>query len=103
LRREWRAADRIELELPLTRNLESVDAAHPNTLALLAGPLVLMRIIDDGTTPSPLTRANLLAAQRDVGGRHEWRASTDAGPVKLKPFLDLDAENYSVYQDVVPS
>ena len=103
LRREWRPADRIELQLPLTRNVESVDAAHPNTLALLAGPLVLMRILDDGAAASPLTRADLLAAQRDPDGRHEWRASTDAGSVNLKPFLDIDAEKYSVYQEVVPS
>jgi hypothetical protein len=89
--------------LPLTRHLESVDAAHPNTLALLAGPLVLMRILEDSAAASPLTRANLLAAQRDGDGQHEWRASTDAGPVILKPFLDIDAENYSVYQEVVPS
>jgi hypothetical protein len=29
-------ADRIELELPLTQRLESIDAAHPETVALLA-------------------------------------------------------------------
>jgi DUF1680 family protein len=101
IRREWRSADRIELELPLTQRLESIDAAHPETVALLAGPLVLMRIFDgDDSATLPVTRASLLAAQRNRNGQHEWDALTDAGPLKLKPFLDIDAESYSAYQQV---
>ncbi|MEP6886179.1 MAG: beta-L-arabinofuranosidase domain-containing protein [Gammaproteobacteria bacterium] len=103
VRREWRTADRIELELPLTRRLESVDAAHPDTVALLAGPLVLMRILDDEAAVPPIARSRLLTAQRDGSGKHEWQASTDAGLIKLKPFLDVDLENYSAYQAVLPS
>jgi uncharacterized protein len=104
IRREWRSADRIELELPLTRRLESIDAAQPDTVALLAGPLVLMRILDaDDAASLPIARTSLLAAQRDVNGRHEWQARTDAGFIKLKPFLDIDTEGYSAYQQAVPS
>jgi DUF1680 family protein len=104
IRREWRSADRIELELPLMRRLESIDAAHPDTVALLAGPLVLMRILDaDDAASLPITRTSLLAAQRDVNGRHEWQARTDAGFIKLKPFLDIDTEGYTAYQQAVPS
>ncbi|HEY0746626.1 MAG TPA: beta-L-arabinofuranosidase domain-containing protein [Steroidobacteraceae bacterium] len=103
IRREWRSADRIELELPLGRNLESIDAAHPDTVALLNGPLVLMRVLDANTAPSRVTRAGLLAAQRDRDGKHEWQATTDAGPFRLRPFLDIEAESYSAYQRVLPS
>ncbi|MHB8478530.1 MAG: beta-L-arabinofuranosidase domain-containing protein [Steroidobacteraceae bacterium] len=103
IRREWRPADRLELELPLMRRLESIDAVHPDTVALLAGPLVLMRILDGNAASSTLTRTSLLAAQRDTSGRHEWQARTDGGLIKLKPFLDIDAEGYSAYQQVVPS
>jgi DUF1680 family protein len=103
IRREWRSADRIELELPLLRSLESIDAAHPDTVALLAGPLVLMRIVDAIAVPSAVTRASLLAAQRDRDGKHEWQATTTLGPLRLKPFLDIDEESYSAYQQVLPS
>ncbi len=102
IRREWRSGDRVELELPDTRRLESVDAAHPNTVALLAGPLVLMRIVERGAAV-PVRRDSLLGAQRDQGGRHEWRVATDAGAVKLKAFLDIDGETYRAYQTVLPS
>jgi uncharacterized protein len=104
IRREWHSADRIELALPLVRRLESVDTAHQQTVALLAGPLVLMRILDDADAAHPaVTRANLLAARRDRDGRHEWQVATDAGSFTLKPFLDIATESYSVYQQVVAS
>jgi hypothetical protein len=105
IRREWRADDRIELELPLTQRLESIDAAHPQTVALLAGPLVLMQLLEEGdsSAASPVPRASLLAAQRGRS-RHEWQASLEGGFRTLKPFLDIDAaESYSAYQDVLPS
>ena len=103
IRREWRSGDTIELELPLTRRLESIDAAHPHTVALIAGPLVLMRMVgEDAGKPPALPRASLLAAQRDRDGKHEWRASTMDGPVSFKPFVDIGGESYSVYQDVLP-
>jgi uncharacterized protein len=98
VRREWQPADRIELELPLIQALERVDAEHPNTVALRAGPLVLMRIVEENRPTLTLTRQSLLAARRASG--HEWRGSTEAGEVKLRPFLDIDAEHYSVYQEV---
>jgi hypothetical protein len=103
IRREWRPGDRIELELPLLRNLESVDAAHADTVALLAGPLVLMRMLDADGVAAPVTRASLLAAQRDRDGKHVWQATTAGGTLRLKPFLDIESESYSAYQRVLPS
>jgi DUF1680 family protein len=102
IRREWRSGDRIELKLPLALRLESIDAAHPQTVALLAGPLVLMRLLDD-SAGAAVARASLLSAQRNPRGKHEWRAATDAGSLILKPFLDISGESYSAYQDVLPS
>ncbi len=43
IQREWRSGDLVELELPLPLRLQSVDSVHPDTVALLAGPLVLIR------------------------------------------------------------
>jgi DUF1680 family protein len=101
IRREWRSGDRIELELPLAQRLESIDAAHPQTVALLAGPLVLMRVLDENhSADTAVARTSLLAAQRDPGGKHEWRAATEAGPLVLKPFPDISEERYSAYHDV---
>jgi DUF1680 family protein len=101
VRREWRSADRIELELPLGRDLECVDAQHPNLVALRAGPLVLMRVLDQDAAP-PLTRETLLGAERDPAGAPVWRASAGA-TVTLKAFPDIGTEAYSAYQEVLPA
>jgi hypothetical protein len=103
IRREWHSGDRLELELPLTPRLESIEAAHPDTVAMLVGPLVLMRILEAGTANAAVSRAGLLAAQRDPHAGHDWQAMTAGGPVMLKPFLDIKAESYRVYQSVLPS
>ena len=99
--REWRSGDRVELELPLVQSLESVDGQHPDTVALRAGPLVLMRLAEENPPTAKITRASLLAARR--AGGHEWQTPTEAGVVKLKPFADIDAEHYSVYQEILPA
>jgi hypothetical protein len=39
LRRTWRAGDRIELTLPQEFRTESIDDQHPNTVALMRGPV----------------------------------------------------------------
>jgi uncharacterized protein len=102
IRREWRAGDKIELDLPLVKRLERVDTEHPDTVALIAGPLVLMRI-DPGASDAAISREALLGAQRSPQSAHEWQVTTRAGPMRLKPFLDIDAESYSTYQTVSPS
>ncbi|MBV9760843.1 MAG: glycoside hydrolase family 127 protein [Acidobacteriaceae bacterium] len=79
IRREWKTGDRIELELPRPRRLEPVDAQHPNVVALLEGPLVLMAV---GGVPSQLTRADLLRGN---------------AALTLKPFAQIQDEPYSTY------
>jgi uncharacterized protein len=101
IRREWRSGDRLELELPLPLRLQSVDREHPDTVALLAGPLVLMRTIEKDPAPAlPLTASELLAAQRNGSMAHQWRLDTPGQAVELRPFMDIAGERYSAYQDV---
>jgi hypothetical protein len=84
IRRVWKTGDRVELELPLTIRLESLDPRHPNTVALLRGPLVLMAVKKEQDGPAPkLTRGQLLAA-RCVSER-QWEADTANGPVTMLP------------------
>ncbi len=96
IRREWRNDDRIELELPLPLRLQPVDAEHANTVALLAGPLVLMRVLD-GDTAASMSRDALLSARRS--GNREWRTASDR-QIVLRAFPYIADESYSVYQDI---
>lgn len=95
IHRHWNTGDRIELDLPTALRLEPVDPQHPQTVALVFGPLVLFAITD--TQPS-LTRADFLAAKRM--DRRSWQVSTAGAPLKLVPFTDLGEEQYSTYLHV---
>jgi DUF1680 family protein len=99
--REWRSGDRIELELPLPLRLQAVDAEHPDTVALSAGPLVLMRILDAGrTTASSLPRAALLSAERARTDERRWIVNHNSQQLELRAFADIDEQHYTAYQDV---
>jgi DUF1680 family protein len=50
VRRSWKDGDRIELELPMPRRLETVDVQHPNLVSLMRGPLVLFAVADSQPT-----------------------------------------------------
>jgi DUF1680 family protein len=97
IHREWRNDDRIELEIPLPLRLQAVDAEHPNTVALLAGPLVLMRVLDRDA-PAPVSRDALLSARQS--GDREWRLAGDREHGVLRAFPDIGDETYTTYQDI---
>ncbi|HZD46325.1 MAG TPA: hypothetical protein VE109_09615, partial [Acidobacteriaceae bacterium] len=100
VRRAWATGDRVELELPMKMRLEPIDARHPDTVALMRGPLVLMAVKGDQDGPVPrMTREQLLAASR-VGER-QWQVSSENGPVTMLPFTSLGELPYTTYVKVV--
>jgi DUF1680 family protein len=97
--RTWATGDRVELELPLKMRVESLDASHADTVALLRGPLVLMAVKAQLEGPLPqITRAQLLAAQR-VSER-EWQVQSAGGTVTMLPFTSLGERPYTTYLKV---
>jgi uncharacterized protein len=92
LRRRWQDGDRIELTMALPMRLEAIDKQHPDTVALLRGPLVLFAI----GNPTPVSRDRLLAASRSSHPA-EWRVETNSGPLLLRPFSTIEDEPYTTY------
>jgi uncharacterized protein len=99
IHREWKTGDRVELELPLKMRLETIDAQHTDTVALVRGPLVLMAVKQQQEGPVPkVTRKQLLAAQRI--GERQWQVASAGGPVTLLPFTSLGGLPYTTYVNV---
>ncbi len=92
--REWKNGDRVELELPLKMRLEAIDAQHADTVALLAGPLVLF-----GDQVPGLTRAQLLSAKKMVPGL--WHVGLGNGVMKMVSWTVLEDQPYTTYLRVV--
>lgn len=96
IQRKWKDGDRVELSLPMPMRLEAIDPQHPDTVALVRGPLVLFALTEE--TPN-VTRDQLLAA-KPTRGQSVWMASTDAGPLLLTPFTEIQEERYRTYLTV---
>ncbi|MBZ5687847.1 MAG: glycoside hydrolase family 127 protein [Acidobacteriia bacterium] len=95
IRRTWKDGDRVELELPMPLRLETVDASHPNLVALVQGPLVLFAVAD--SQPS-FSRSALLQAKPANNAKGDWLAdSADGSRVTMRPFMNIDTESYSTY------
>ncbi len=92
IRRAWKKGDRIEMDLPMRLRLEAIDAQHPQTVALLCGPLVLFAITD---APPVVTAQQLLAARKT--GRQSWQVETAGGTISLLPFTAIADQQYSTY------
>jgi hypothetical protein len=94
--RQWRSGDRIDLELPRRMRLEPIEPQHPDTVALLCGPLVLFPILKE-SAPT-ITRKQLLAAK--PYGKQSWEAVSANGSLRLHPYISIDEEQYSTYLHV---
>ena len=95
VRRQWKTGDRAELTLPMTGRLQPIDAQHPDTVALLRGPLVLFAITDSARS---ITRSQLLNPKRVA--QREWQVETPNGSLRLLPFTSIEDEQYSTYLKV---
>jgi hypothetical protein len=90
IRRVWHDGDRIDLHLPLTPRLEAIGPRHPNTVALLRGPLVLFPVAEEAPV---LKRTELLAAAAQFGDRAPGR-------LDLRPFTSIEEQRYWTYLNV---
>jgi uncharacterized protein len=98
IRRQWKTGDTIELRLPRGLDIQPIDAQHPNTVALVCGPLVLFAVSED--TPK-VTSERLLSAKQTARGSSEWLVHSDEGPpLRFAPFWTIKDETYFTYLQV---
>ena len=86
----------VALDTGMPLRIEAVDANHPNIVALVQGPLVLMAVAE--SQPS-FEKGSLLKAKRvPNNGKGDWLAmSMDGRQITMRPFMTIDKESYSTY------
>lgn len=89
--RTWRDGDKVEIRFDMPLRLEPLNAAHPEMVALMTGPLVLFPVADGA---NPLSREELLSARKDNDG---WTIAAADRTVKLKTFPAISDETYRLY------
>jgi DUF1680 family protein len=97
IERDWNDGDRIEFTLEMPLRLAPIDAQHLNTVALLHGPVALFAV-EPGN--KPLTKAQLMAAQRVGTESSDWVVAADEGKVRFKPFPAITNEHYRLYHEL---
>lgn len=95
LHREWKDGDRVEVEFAMPTRLEAIDPQHPDTVALMAGPLSLFAV---DSNRAAFTRGQLLAAQPN--GSREWIVRDGGAPVVFRDFPSIQTQNYRLYHTV---
>jgi uncharacterized protein len=85
--RTWKNGDRIELTLPMPLRLQPIDSRHPETAALMRGPLVLFAQAENPR----LTRTQLLNPTQAPDG--SWTINS----IRFAPFVDLNDNHYATY------
>jgi DUF1680 family protein len=96
LDREWKDGDRVELSMDMPLRLVPIDPHHPDTVALLHGPVALFAI-DPGSTT--MTKQQMLAAQKVSFTSPDWEVATAQGKVTMKSFPEITTETYRLYQN----
>jgi uncharacterized protein len=94
LNRSWKDGDRIELNFPLPLRLESIDPEHPNTVALVHGPLVLFPLTNEG--PLTVSREQLIGAKQ-IPDQNAWQIDSAKGKLTLLPFTSIEDQSYTTY------
>jgi DUF1680 family protein len=94
--REWKDGDTIEYLIDRPMRVEAVDPQHPDTIALLSGPLALFAVNYTGTE---FTRQQLLAAAQQ-GSSPRWLVQSAKAPVTFSTFMDLQHQQYRLYHQV---
>jgi DUF1680 family protein len=97
IRRTWKTGDKIEFEIDQPLQYEPVDAQNANQVALLRGPQVLFALMD---TQPKLARRQLLSAKIEKSDGDDWRAQTEAGEIRLRPFGGINDETYQTYWEL---
>lgn len=97
IRREWRQGDRIEYHIDMPIRLEPVDREHPNTQALLVGPLALFSV---NSLTGDFGVTELRTAKQQALGSSDWLVQSAKGMITFRSFPAIGEEKYRLYHEV---
>jgi DUF1680 family protein len=94
LRRGWKSGDTVTLELPQSFRTEAIDDLHPDTVAVLRGPLLYVQL----NPPAGRTRMVNMDGLRPTSETLGMFCSHGAGRESLHaPFYFVRQESYTTY------
>jgi DUF1680 family protein len=96
IRRRWKGGDVVELHLPQEFRGEPIDDLHPNIVALMRGPLMLVALDPpDGLEKRPLPIYEGFTALGP--GADAWARNDGGQQIVFVPFYQVQNEQYTTY------
>ncbi len=96
LRRRWQNNDTIQMKLPFSFRTEAIDEKHPDTVALMWGPLMLVAL--DPQLRLPANAASWGDVLKPAPyAPQSFELQTPADKVRFVPFYAVQDENYTTY------
>ena len=96
LRRRWKGGDLVELRLPQGFRAEPIDDLHPNVVAVMRGPLMLVAIDPpDGMEKRPLPIEEGFSALSQHADA--WTRNEGGQQIVFIPFYQVQNEQYTTY------
>ncbi len=96
LRRRWRNHDTVHVEFPMAFRRERVDERHPDLVAVMRGPVMLVALVP----PPQIPRGDLNAPQGltpATGQPLAFEAPSAAKEIRFLPFYAVQDEVYTTY------
>jgi uncharacterized protein len=93
INRHWKSGDTLTLELPQAFRMEPIDDKHPETAALLRGPLVYVE--RDPVTELKLPNLDALQSAGEISGA--YLSQTGGRTRTFVPFYLIHDETYTMY------
>ena len=96
IHRRWKAGDVVELRLPQEFRGEPIDDQHPNCVALMRGPLMLVALDPpEGLEKKPLAIHDGFTALQT--GSDAWARNDGGQEIVFIPFYQVQNEQYTTY------
>jgi uncharacterized protein len=95
IHRTWRNNDTIQVQLPFSFRFEPVDEQHPDTVALMWGPLMMVALDSPVEVPKAILSAGGLKASSYTSSQFELLRTPQK--LRFKPFYQVNDEMYTTY------
>jgi hypothetical protein len=90
IRRRWQPNDTVKVRLPFSWHAEAIDQQHPDTVALMWGPLLMVAL------DAPLTIPKLVAGMK-ASASLTFEAYARPTEIRFVPFYQVRDEVYTTY------